>query len=144
MHVHCKWSLHFNICCISVVDFPPQLVTITDEGVSTAGYPGYTLVCTTNREASLNPASTLAVQWLDSDGNVITSGDVFSISGTQGPVSDVSITSRLTFNSVMTSQAGLYTCRTFLTIPGTVVDHTVEYNFTVTIKCESGYIWHQG
>ena len=27
----------------------------------------------------------------------------------------------------MTSQAGLYTCRTFLTIPGHVVDHRVEY-----------------
>ena len=102
----------------------------------TAGYSGYTLVCTTNREAGLNPASTLTIQWLDSDGNVITSGDDFSISGTQGPVNDVNITSKLTFSSLMTSQAGLYTCRTLLTIPGTVVDHTVEDNFTVSVKCE--------
>ena len=105
--------------------------------MSTAGYSGYTLVCTTNREAGLNPASTLTIQWLDSDGNMITSGDDFFITGTQGPVSDASITSRLTFNSLMTSQAGLYTCRTLLTIPGTVVDHVVEDNFTVTVKCES-------
>ena len=111
--------------------------------MSTAGYTGYALVCTTNREANLNPASTLAVQWLDSDGNMIISGDVFSISGTQGPVDDVSITSRLTFNSLMTSQAGLYTCRTFLTIPGTVVDHRVEHNVTVTVKCESYHsLWY--
>ena len=116
-------------------DFPPQLVSITDEGVSTAGYAGYTLVCTTNREEDLNPASTLTVQWLDPEGDMITSGGDFSISGTQGPSSDVSITSRLTFNSLTTSQAGLYTCRTFLTIPGTVDNHKVEYNFTVAVKC---------
>ena len=105
----------------------------------TAGYSGYTLFCTTDRDADLNPASTLTIQWLDSDGNVITSGDGFSITGTQGPVNDVNITSRLTFNSLMTSQAGLYTCRTLLTMPGTVVDHVhvVEDNFTVTVKCES-------
>ena len=119
-----------------VADFPPQLGTITYEGVSTAGYTGYALVCSTNREAALNPASTLSVQWLDPNGNVIMRGDDFSISGTQGPSSDVNITSRLTFNSLTTSQAGLYTCRTFLTIPGTGIDHQVEYNFTVTVKCE--------
>ena len=119
-----------------VADFPPQLATVTDEGVSNAGYTGYALVCSTIREADLNPASTLSVQWLDPDGNVIMRGDDFSISGTQGPSSDVNITSGLTFNSLTTSQAGLYTCRTFLTIPGTVVSHQVEYNFTVTVKCE--------
>ena len=105
--------------------------------MSTAGYSGYTLVCTTDRDADLNPASTLTIQWLDSDGTVISSGDDLSISGTQGPVNDDHITSRLTFNSLMTSQAGLYTCRTLLTIPGTVVDHIVVDNFTVTVKCES-------
>ena len=119
-----------------VADFPPQLGTITYEGVSTAGYTGYTLVCSTNREVHLSQASTLSVQWVDPNGNVIISGDDFSISGTQGPSSDVIITSRLTFNSLTTSQAGLYICRTFLTIPGTVVNYQVEYRFTVTIKCE--------
>ena len=111
--------------------------------MSTAGYTGYTLVCTTNREPDLNPASTLTVQWLNPEGN-ITNGDDFSISGTQGPSSEVSITSRLTFNNIlMTSQAGLYTCRTLLTIPGTVVNHEVEYNFTVTVKCESSHnVWY--
>ena len=120
-----------------VADFPPQLVTVTDEGVSTAGYTGYALVCTAHREIDLSEESTLTVQWVDLEENVITSGDDFSISGTQGPSRDVNITSRLTFNSLTTSQAGLYTCRTFLTIPGTVIDHQVEYNFTVTVKCES-------
>ena len=127
----------FQFCCIYIADFPTQLVNVVDEGVSTAGYPAYTLVCTTNREADLNPASTLTIQWLDSDRTVISSGDDFSISGTQGPVNDVSITSRLSFDSLMTSQAGLYTCRTLLTIPGTVVHHVVEDNFTLTVKCES-------
>ena len=135
----------YSCCCIIIIiifcaaiDFPPQLVTVTDEGVSTAGYTDYTLVCTANRAADLNPLSTLTVQWLDSEGNEITNGDDFSISGTQEPSSDVNITSRLTFNNIlMTSQAGLYTCRTLLTIPGTVDDHQVEDNFTVTVKCES-------
>ena len=104
--------------------------------MSTAGYSGYTLVCTTNREADLRSSSTLSVQWLDSDGNLITDGDGLIITGSQGPSNDISLTSRLTFNSLLTSQAGLYTCRTLLTIPGTVVDHPVEYNFTVAVKRE--------
>ena len=119
-----------------VADFPPQLVNVTDEGVSTAGYSGYTLVCTTDRDGDLSPMSTLTLQWLDSEGNLITSGDSLTITGSQGPSNDISLTSRLTFNSLLTSQAGLYTCRTLLTIPGTVIDHPVEHNFTVAVKRE--------
>ena len=128
------------IFILTIADFPPQLVNMTHEGVSTAGYSGYTLSCTTSREEDLNPSSTLTLQWLDPDGIQITSGDRFTISGNQGPSRHFNITSRLTFNSLYTSQAGIYTCRTLLTITGTIVDHTVTHNFTVTVKCKSTYI----
>ena len=120
-----------------IADFPPQTVTVTDEGVSTAGFSGYTLICNTNREQDLPSSSTLMVQWLGPDGNTITTGNGFTIIGTQGPSNDITLTSRLTFSNLLTSQAGLYTCRTLLTIPGTAVDHTVEHNFAVTVKRES-------
>ena len=120
-----------------ISDFPPQIINVTDGGVSSAGYSGYTLICTTNREADLPSSSTLTIQWLNPDGNAITTGNGFTISGTQGPSNDISLTSRLTFSTLLTSQAGLYTCRTLLTIPGTVVDHSVEYNFAVTVKRKS-------
>ena len=60
------------------------------------------------------------------------------ITGSEGPTNDVIVTSRLIFNSLLTSQAGEYTCRTLMTIPGTeILNHTVDATFTVIVKCKS-------
>jgi hypothetical protein len=75
------------------------------------------------------------VQWLDPRGNVISSGENFTISGV-GPTNDVGLISRLVFNSLYTSQAGDYTCRTLQTIPGTVINHPEPVTFSIQVKCK--------
>ena len=73
-------------------------------------------------QADLPPTSTLAVQWLDPRGNVISSGGNFTTSGV-GPTTDIRLISRLVFNSLYTSQAGDYTYKTLQTIPETGINH---------------------
>ena len=63
---------------VCLADFPPQHVTISEEGISIAGYSSYTLLCTTTREHQLSSSSTISVQWLGSDGLEV-SGRSFSI-----------------------------------------------------------------
>jgi hypothetical protein len=111
------------------------LVDVTTEGISTAGFSGYTLICNTSREPDLSSTTTLAVEWLDPRGNFISSGENFTISGV-GPTTDVRLISRLVFSSLYTSQAGVYTCRTFQTIPGTVINHPEPMTFPIQVKCE--------
>ena len=85
----------------------------------------------------MSSLSTISVQWLSSDGLKV-AGDGFTMTGSEGPSTDAVITSSLTFNSLLTSHAGEYTCRTSLTISGTeVVNHTVDVTFTVRVKCKS-------
>ena len=116
--------------------FPTQFVDdIAVEGVSLAGLSGYTLICNTSREPDLPSETTLAVQWLDPRGNIISNGENFTISGA-GPTTNDSLISRLVFNSLYTSQAGEYTCRTLQTIPGTVTNHPELVTFSVQVKCE--------
>ena len=117
------------------IGFPTQFVDVTAEGISTAGFSGYTLICNTSREPDLPPTTTLAVQWLDPRGNVISSGENFTISGV-GPATNINLISRLIFNSLYTSQAGDYTCRTLQTIPGTVINHPKPLTFDIRVKCE--------
>jgi hypothetical protein len=75
------------------------------------------------------------VQWLDPRGNIISNGENFTISGV-GPTTDARLISRLVFNSLYTSQAGVYTCRTLQTIPGTVINHPELLTFPIQVKCE--------
>ena len=116
-------------------DFPIQFADVTAENIFTPGFSSYTLICNTSRELDLSPTSTLAVEWLDPTGNVISSGVNFTISGV-GPTTNVGLISRLVFNSLYTSQAGNYTCRTLQTIPGIVINHPELVIFTIQVKCE--------
>ena len=75
------------------------------------------------------------MQWLDPNGGAVADGVNFTISGS-GPTTNAVLTSRLTFNTLYTSQAGQYTCRTLQTIPGIVTDHPEPVTFTVVVKCE--------
>lgn len=68
--------------------------------------------------------------------------DVFTITSVQE--SKNVVTSRLLFNSLMTSQAGEYTCRTLLSIPNIdVFHHAVDQILTVVIECKSLFTDHQ-
>lgn len=116
-----------------IVGFPPQNATVFHEGDFTAASSNYVLVCSVEREEDLSNTSTLAVEWLDPRGNVISDGSNFTISDA-GPTTNSTLTSRLYFNSLYTSQAGNYTCRSLLTIPGTVTDNPFPVTFTVNVK----------
>ena len=110
---------------------------ITDEGVSTAGYPGYSLLCTVTREQDLSSLTTISIQWLDPSGLEI-SGDQAINVNSSGSANDVIVTSRLIFNSLLTSQAGEYTCRTSMSIPGTeIFNYTVDEVFPIKVKCKT-------
>lgn len=124
------------ICIILHSGFPVQDVDpIAAEGIPTAGYPGYTLICNVSREPQLT--ATLAVQWIDPSGNIIIdNGTNFTVSGND-VTNDVVLTSRLTFTSLYTSQAGVYTCRTLQTIRNIVSNHSVEMTYPVRVKCKS-------
>ena len=111
------------------------MTDVTAEGVSTAGFSGYILICNISREPDLSSTSALAVQWLDPRGNIIRSGENFTIYFI-GPTTDVSLISGLVFNSLYTSQTGVYTCRSLLTIPGIVRNHPELVTFPVQVKCE--------
>ena len=112
------------------------MAPITTEGSSIAGLSGYTLICSASKNQFLSDSSTLAVQWLDVNGAIISEDNAnFTVSDV-GPTSNTVLISRLTFNSLFTSQAGVYTCRTLLTIPGTVDNHSIEETFLVSVKCE--------
>ena len=100
----------------TVTDFPIQFLDVTARGISTAGFSGYAT------PAGSLIFHTLAVQWLDPRGNIIRSTENFTISF-DGPTTDVHLISRLIFNILYTSQAGVYTCRTLHTIPGIVMNH---------------------
>ena len=112
-----------------------QFIDITAEGIPTAGFSGNALICNTSREPDLPPTSTLAVQWLDPRGNIISSGENFTISGV-GPTTDAGLISRLVFNRLYTSQSGPYICRSLQTIPGRIINHPESVMFSVQVKCE--------
>ena len=122
--------------CLMLTGFPLQNVTVTDEGVSTAGYAGYSLLCTVTREPDLSSLTTISIQWLDPSGLEISGDQTINISS-EGSANDDIVTSALVFDSLLTSQAGEYTCRTAMTIPGTdIFNYTVDEAFTVTVKCK--------
>ena len=132
-------DIMYYIISLLFAGFPNQDVDpITDEGISTAGFFGYTLICSTRKEPDLPTTTTLAVQWLNPRGNFVTNGTNFTIHET-GPTTDIVLTSRLTFNDLYTSQAGVYTCRTLQTIPGTVTNHPEPVTFSVQVKCEFSF-----
>ena len=80
------------------------------------------------------------MQWLDVNDAIVSEGNPnFTISDV-GPTTSTILTSRLSFNSIYTSQAGEYTCRTLLTIPGIVDNHIIDETVTMSVKCEPGVL----
>ena len=90
-------------------------VTISASGISTAGQM-YALTC------SVDVPGTSSIQWQDSNGSEVTSGDGITVS--------VGV---LTFNPLRTSHGGGYTCQA--TAETTSVVRTAMWNVTVQSKC---------
>ena len=120
-----------------IVGFPAQNVTVTNEGVSIAGYAGYSLLCTVTREQDLSSLTIISIEWFDPNGLEILGSDQAINISSEGSANDPIITSRLIFNSLLTSQAGEYTCRSSMTIPATdIFNYTVDEAFIITVKCK--------
>ncbi len=112
------------------------MVITEDEGVSIAGYAGYSLLCTVTREQDLSSLTSISIQWLDPGGLEISEDRTIIVNSSES-ANDAIVTSRLIFNSLLTSQAGEYTCRTSMTIPGTdIFNYTVDEAFSITVKCK--------
>ena len=106
--------------------------------MTVAASSSYSLQCMATRDEDLASDSLLEVEWFDNNGSPITgetSGvTVMGVSSTN----DLSLTSTLMFTSIMTGQAGLYTCSVNLTIPGAdVMDHNVRRVSAVRVMSKS-------
>ena len=111
--------------------FPVQLVQLTREGTSTAGH-SLTLICQTTRDAQLS--ATLELEWIGPGGCLVEEGGGVSIVG-RTSTEDESLSSMLIFDSLRTSQGGLYRCRVNLTIPQeNVTDHSVTKISSVVVR----------
>ena len=105
--------------------------------MSIAGYTGYSLLCTVTREQDLSSLTIISIDWFDPSGLEILGSDQAINISSEGSTNDATITSRLIFNSLLTSQAGEYTCRSLMTIPGTdIFNYTVDEAFTIAVKCK--------
>jgi len=100
--------------------------------VPTAG-DDYSLDCNINRAAIVSSSTVLEVIWVHPNGTVIhPDNPALNISS---PITTTmeTLTSRLTFLRLRTSQVGMYTCVVKMTIPGVVEDHQVPGNFIVKV-----------
>ena len=96
----------------------------------------YTLQCNIRRKTRAPSNTILRMVWLDRDGDVITSGSAYAVSGMSNTTS-ADLTSTLTFHRLTTSQGGLYSCTVNATIPGTVKDEQIISTFPVRVASES-------
>ena len=92
----------------------PFDVTITDSGMSTAGQM-YTLTC------SVDVPGTPSIQWQYSNGSVVTNGGGITVSA-----------GVLTFNPLLTSHGGEYTCQATAETPSVI--RTAMWDVTVQSK----------
>lgn len=95
------------------------------------------------KNASLSTA-VLEVEWFGHDGSLVIEGQTdINITGESNTM-DSTLTSRLTFTSLKTSQGGVYTCSVNLTIrEANVIDHNVRSDSSVRVKSEYIIIIHQ-
>lgn len=114
-------------------EYPPQQVSLTGEGTVTAGL-GHTLTCSSSRDPGI-PA-TFSLEWLAPNGNIVMNTDsTIQVIGDTSSNADT-ISSSLRFSVLRTSQAGMYSCRVHLTVPNSMIQHSVVMRATVTVKRE--------
>ena len=80
------------------------------------------------------------MEWLYPDKTVITSGEGGLVITGDTSTTTTSLTSTLTFSSLLTSQGGSYACRVYQTVPDVVTDHPVEAPYDVNVQSELFYL----
>ena len=109
------------LCIPFVFLLGPFDVTITASVMSTAGQM-YTLNC------SVDVPGTPSIQWQYSNGSEVTSGDDITVS--EGV---------LTFNPLLTSHGGEYTCQATAGMTGVI--RTAMRNVIVQSKCSEYFVY---
>ena len=111
-----------------------EVVTyVSEAGPVEAGKPGLTLTCTVTEVIS-GLTNMPSAHWMGPSGPV-TSGD--DIVMTETFRNDTTVTVTLSFSSLHTSHAGLYTCQGTLVSPAAVDDVTIiSTPDTVTVRCK--------
>ena len=106
---------------------------VSDEGSVEAGSGGLTLTCTV-RETISGLTNMPSALWVGPSGSV-EDGESVTLTGT---TSDVTATLTLTFPSLLTSQAGEYTCQGTVATPAGVDDVTITSTppHYVTVRCK--------
>ena len=107
-------------------------MTVTGEPAGTDPSAGesYTLTCTVEVVERLTV--TPDVEWLDPDNNTITTGGDITVGSPQRSGTTTTLT--LTFNPLLTSHGGEYTCRANITIEDISVDITGSDSFEVIVQ----------
>lgn len=93
------------------------------------------LQCNASRSSALPSTTQLEMKWLNPQGNLIDSRDLFFISGNTVTNSSF-LSSMLVFNHVRTSLAGPYTCAVCMVGPGIPANYTVSKTLNFTVKSE--------
>ena len=142
LHALCLITL---LCVCVPVPLPALGVSIGVQGNLLAG-DVYSLMCTA-AELIDGLTNSPTLQWLNRTGQPVTNGMLGDLNST-----NTSITQTLTFNSLLTSDGGEYTCYAMLQSPaveGGIVNSTTE---TVTVQSQSivvgissfdtlGFVW---
>ena len=84
---------------------PAPVITITSEGISTAG-ENYTLACTSTVIEGLVDDAVVTISWTDSSGDPV-----------ESDVMQSNMTSTLEFDPLLLSHGGQYICNTSIIIP---------------------------
>lgn len=85
--------------------------------------------------ATQNSFPEFEISWLDPSGQVIDSSNLyFAMRNVE--VNGTFISNELTFNHLLTSQAGQYTCIVNMTIPGLITDFSGSKTINVIVQCE--------
>ena len=113
-------------------------MALTTDGVLEAGFQ-FSITCDATRD-NRTAEATLRVEWLYPDNTIITSGEDGLVITGDTSTTTTSLTSTLTFSSLLTSQGGSYVCRVYQTVPDVVTDHPVEAPYDVNVQSELFYL----
>ena len=124
----------YHIILLSVPADSLEVVTdVSEDGPVEAGSAGLTLTCTVT-EAILGLTNMPSAHWMVPSGPVISGDDIVV---TETFSNDTTVTVTLSFSSLHTSHAGLYTCQGTLVSPAAVDDVTITSTpHTVAVRCK--------
>ena len=107
-------------------------MTVTGEPTGTAPSAGesYTLTCTIEVVEGLIVRPD--VEWLDPDNNAVATGGDITVGSPE--TSGTTTTLTLTFNPLLTSYGGVYTCKANIIIEAVSVDITGSDSFEVIVQ----------